>query len=92
MTTSAEHEHGHEHHLNIKIIVNGREKHVAERDLTYDEIVRLAYENPPSGENVLITVTYRRGHDPRSEGSVKPGGHVRVKEGMVFNVKHTDKS
>ena len=54
--------------------------------------MRLAYDNPPTGPNVLITVTYRRGHGEKPEGSLTEGASVRVKEGMIFNVAHTDKS
>jgi len=76
----------------INIIVNARPKTVTKKELSYDEIVALAFDNPPSGENVLFTITYRRGEDNQKEGSVGKGESVRIKEGMIFNVTPTDKS
>jgi len=77
----------------IEIVVNGRRKHVqAMEHITFDEVVRLAYENPPTGPMVIFTVTYKRGHGQKPEGSLQPGQSVRVKEGMIFNVTATDKS
>lgn len=75
-----------------KIIVNGREKITEQRDLSFTDLVNMAFENPPSGENVCFTVTYRNGHPSKPEGSLIEGQSVRVKEGMVFNVTSTDKS
>lgn len=85
MTT--EHEH-----KEVTIIVNGRPKKVAKEELTFDEIVALAFATPPTGPNVVITVTYHRGHGDKPEGSLLQGGSVKVKDGMVFDVTATDKS
>jgi len=74
------------------IIVNGRSKTVTTRELTFDEIVKLAIDNPPSGPNVVITVTYHKGHGDKPEGSLLPGKAVKVKNGMIFDVTATDKS
>ncbi|HEX8255626.1 MAG TPA: multiubiquitin domain-containing protein, partial [Thermoanaerobaculia bacterium] len=74
------------------IVVNGREKSVAARELTFAEIIRLAFENAPSDENTIFTVNFRRGHGEKPEGSLVDGGVVKVKEGMVFNVTSTTRS
>ncbi|MBW4985878.1 multiubiquitin domain-containing protein [Mameliella sp. CS4] len=76
----------------VTIIVNGREKTVGKGDLSMDEIVRLAFDNPPTGEFVCFTITYRRGQGNKPEGSLEAGGSVKVKKGMIFNVTATDKS
>lgn len=76
----------------ITIVVNAREKTVAKEETTFEEIIALAYENPPRGPNWVFTVTYHRGQGNKPEGSLVPGGTVKVKEGMVFNVTATDKS
>lgn len=81
-----------EHHHPVTIIVNGRPREVTKRELTYEKVVDLAFDDhPPTGPNVLITVTYSKGADG-AKGSLRPGQEVRDKEGMVFNVKATDKS
>jgi hypothetical protein len=80
------------HHEPVTIIVNGRPKEVTQKELTFEEVVNLAFNNdPPHGPNVVITVTYSKG-DGGKQGSLLPGHHVKVKAGMVFNVKATDKS
>lgn len=76
----------------VTIVVNAQNKVVTSKDLTYEEVVELAYPTPPTGENVVITVTYRRGHGNKSEGTLVAGESVKAKEGMVFNVRATDKS
>jgi len=76
----------------FKIIVNGREKIVAQHELTYVDVVRLAFENPEFTENVVYTVTYKRGPDQKPEGTMVAGDLVKVKPGMIFNVTRTDKS
>ena len=74
------------------IIVNGRRKEVRAKELSFEEVVNLAFENnPPSGPNVVITVTFSKGEDGK-QGTLLPGGSVKLKEGMVFNVTATDKS
>jgi hypothetical protein len=74
------------------IIVNGRQKEVTAKELTFAEIVALAFDNPPTGENWVFTVTYRRGQGNKPEGTLVEGETVKTKEGMIFNVTATDKS
>lgn len=74
------------------IIVNTREKTVQGKTVTYDQIVALAFETIPSGENIEITVLYRDGPGPEKEGTLLPDGSVRIKKDMIFDVTATDKS
>ncbi len=76
----------------VKIIVNGREKTVAKEALTFQEVVALAFDNPPSGPNILFTITYRKGHGDKPEGTLVEGETLKVKDGMIINVTATDKS
>ena len=76
----------------ITIIVNGRQKVVTTRELSFREIVALAFEPVPTGENILFTITYRRGPHGHAEGTLLEGTTVKIKEGMIFNVTATDKS
>jgi len=80
----------HGQHFNI--IVNGRKKDVAASTLSYDDVVNLAFDNqPPRGENVVITVTYSKGPH-NSSGTLVTSQTVEIKSGMVFNVTATDRS
>jgi hypothetical protein len=74
------------------IIINGREKVVTEKELSFTQIVAIAFDNPPTGEYIVFTITYRRGHGNKPEGTLVDGEKVKIKEGMVFNVTATDKS
>lgn len=74
------------------IIVNGREKVIASKELTFDEVVALAFDPVPTGPNICLTVTYRRGHGNKPEGSLNESESLKVKEGMIINVTATDKS
>ena len=77
----------------VTIIVNGRQRTVSKNsELTVAQVVALAFDNPPTGENVEFTITYRKAHGERPEGSMSGADTVKVKEGMVFNVTATDKS
>ena len=60
--------------------------------VTYAEIVALAFPNPLIGPNIIYTVGYDDGPHQNPSGSLMPGGKVRVKEGMIFDVTPTDKS
>jgi hypothetical protein len=74
------------------IIVNGRKKVVSTKELTFAEIVALAFETVPTGPNILFTITYRHGPLVNPEGTLMEGSTVKIKEGMIFNVTATDKS
>lgn len=76
----------------MTIVVNGRERTVEEDQLTFAAVAALAFDPVPTGQNILITITYRRGHGNKPEGSLADGDTVKVKEGMIFNVSVTDKS
>lgn len=74
------------------IFVNTRERHVDGRTISYDALVRLAFDPVPTGPNIAFTITYRRGPHEHPEGIVAPGQTVPVKDGEIFNVTRTDRS
>jgi hypothetical protein len=91
--TSAEAQDEQAHHEKVvTIIISGRPFEVDEKEISYEEVVNLRYDgHPPTGENVVITVTYSKSHDGK-EGSLQPGHSVKVKDGMVFNVVDSSQS
>jgi hypothetical protein len=76
------------------VVVNGTPKEVRTRDLTFEQVVELAFPNNPwSNPNTIYTVAYRRGEGNKPQGTLVPGGDsVKVKDGMIFDVTPTDKS
>jgi hypothetical protein len=90
-----EDEHFHSGPPQVKefdIIVNTRKKIVTTREVSFNQTVALAFDPVPVGPNILFTITYRRGPRANLEGHLLEGGTVKVKDGMVFNVRATDKS
>ena len=76
----------------VQIVVNGRPKAVTTKELTFDELVHLAYDEVPTGPNVLFTITFRRGHGSKPEGTLVQGETLKVKENMIVHVTATDRS
>ncbi|WP_082455393.1 multiubiquitin domain-containing protein [Hymenobacter sp. AT01-02] len=74
----------------VTIIINGTPHMVAKDEMAFREIIALA--GLASGPNVSYTLTYRRGHGNKPEGSLVEGDVVKVKDGMIFNATATDKS
>lgn len=77
---------------NITIIVNAREKVWSEKEISYQQVIELAFGSYSSDPNVVYSVTYSKGEEPKHEGSLVDGSSVKVKKGMVFNVTQTNKS
>ncbi len=77
----------------VTIIVNGRERSWPKNaEISYEEVVRLAFENPPTGDDIQITVQYTRGEGHKPSGTLVEGQSVKVKDGMVFDVTATNRS
>lgn len=77
----------------VTIIVNGRQKNWPKNtDISFDEVVHLAFENPPSGDGVQFTVQFTRGEGHKPSGTLVEGQSVKVKDGMVFDVTSTNRS
>ena len=74
----------------FSIVVNGRPREVSERELTYLQVVQLAYPGEVPTENIVFTVTYS--YHNGKDGTLVDGQSVKVKDRMVFNVRKTDKS
>lgn len=90
---SQENKHeGHGQSKDFTIIVNGRQEVVTSKELSFAEVLALAFDSPPTGPNIVFTITYRRGEGNKPEGSMVEGETVKIKDGMIFNVTATDKS
>jgi hypothetical protein len=71
------------------IVVNGQQKTVPSRAVSWDEVVDLAFPGERNDGNFTFVVTYSDAQHPKS-GILEQGGNVDVeKEGTSFNVaKH----
>ncbi len=52
---------------------NGQKKVVATKTVTFDQIVKLAYPTPPTGTNILYTISNQDGPPANPQGSLKEG-------------------
>ncbi|MFA6447240.1 MAG: multiubiquitin domain-containing protein [Patescibacteria group bacterium] len=83
--------HGEDHDKSVTIIVNAREKEWNKKEISYQEVVVLAFGEYIENENTEYTVAYSKAHG-NANGTLTKGENVKVKERMVFNVNKTDKS
>lgn len=74
------------------IIVNAREKIWLEKNISFEQVVVLAYGIFKENGNTSYTVTYSRGEGNKPEGSMVNGDIIKIKDKMIFNVTATDKS
>lgn len=75
----------------VTITVNAREKKWNKKEISYKEVIELAFGEYIESETIDYTVAYSRAHDDKN-GTLTKEESVKVKEGMVFNVNKTDKS
>lgn len=83
---------GNEAKHTVTIVVNSREKEWSEKEISFDQVVELAYPTPPDGGNIEYSVSFRRGHGNKPAGELSEGESVKVKDGMIFDVTPTDLS
>lgn len=76
----------------LNIMVNGRSKEFNGREITFKQVVELAFGAVSSNPNTVYTVTYKKSEGNKSEGSMYIDDVVKVKEGTIFNATQTDKS
>ncbi len=80
------------YHTEFSIVINGELAVLPHREVSYTEVVAIAYPVPPSPETTY-RVTFRNAMEPRHEGILVDGEIVEVKEaGTKFNVSATGKS
>ena len=87
-----DHGEGDNHDKEVKIIVNGREKTVNDKEICFVQLVKLAFDTPPTGKDICFTITYRKAAGNKHEGTLAEGECVKIKDGTIFNVTATDKS
>jgi hypothetical protein len=73
----------------VTIIVNTKPHVWAEDKISFEQVVELALPGQPY-EPEGTTVEYSRGHG--KDHSLRPGGSVEVKDGMIFDVERANRS
>jgi hypothetical protein len=74
------------------ITVNGRQRRVEDEELSFDDLVDLAFEDPARGPQIVFTITFREGGGRMPEGELDEGQALKVRDGTIVNVTRTDQS
>jgi hypothetical protein len=77
----------------VLIIVNGRQKTVQKNaQISFWDIVKLAFDTPQIGDGIQYTVQFTRGGSEKPSGALVEGQSVKGKADMEFDVTPTNRS
>lgn len=76
----------------VTVYFNGRPKVMPKDEITFDEVISFAFDQPPTGDGVQFTVQYSKGNSDKPKGTLLEGQSVKVKDGMEFDVTATNRS
>jgi hypothetical protein len=76
----------------VTIIVDGTQHQWSNDEITFAQVVTLEVPDFAQHPEITYSVKYKNGHGNKPEGTLAPGGSVKVKEGMVFSVSETGQS
>ncbi len=76
----------------FEIIINGRPYEWHEKEISFEQVISLAFGPNQENDQTVYTMTYKRGQGNKTEGEMANGDSVKVKDKMIFNVTSTDKS
>ena len=74
------------------ITVNGRQRQVERDELSFDELVDIAFDDPARGPQIVFTITFREAAGRIPEGELDEGQRLKVRDGTIINVGRTDQS
>ena len=83
---------GNESDKRLDIIVNGTRHPVPDDEVSFDQVVNIAYPDGGRGPLITYTVNFYNGAGCPPEGKLTKNQKVKVKDGTVFNVTRTDRS
>ncbi len=76
----------------VTIIVEATPHEWPKGEISYEEVVSLEVPGYTPDSNITYSVGYERGNGNKPEGSMSPGGSVKIKDGMIFRVSETSQS
>lgn len=74
------------------IVANTREYTWEEKEISFEQVFKLAYPDHQIVEGDDVTIQYSRGPNEKPKGSLTPHRSVKVKNKMVFDVYLTSRS
>ena len=76
----------------VTIFVNTDPHQVAQGQLTFQQLVTLAYPDKAGNHDILFKISYRLGRGHSDLKTLAEGEDVQAQEGMVFNVSYENRS
>ena len=76
----------------IDIIVNGTSHPVSEDEVSFEQVVEIAYPDGGRGPLIAYTVNFYSSAGRPDTGKLTKNQKIKVKNGTVFNVTRTDRS
>ncbi|WP_299971013.1 multiubiquitin domain-containing protein [uncultured Roseobacter sp.] len=77
----------------VTIIVEGTPHDWPKKqEITYAELIALEVPDYSQHPEITYSVKFTKGNGNKPAGVLAPGGSVKVKEGMIFNVSETGQS
>lgn len=76
----------------VTIIVNARSREVETDEVSFDELVHLAFDDAARGPQIVFTITFRKAGGRIEQGELDEGDRLKVKDGTIVNVTRTDQS
>ena len=74
------------------ITINGRQRQVKSEELSFDELVDRAFDDPARGPQIVFTITFRGAGGRIEDGELDEGQRLKVRDGTIVNVTRTDQS
>ncbi|GAB1446033.1 hypothetical protein MASR2M41_17820 [Flammeovirgaceae bacterium] len=87
-----EHFYSEPREKDVVIIVNGTPKPWSKRQISFEDVIIMAYGQFIDKPTMVYTVAYEDGPTQNPEGSMLKGQIVFVKNKMIFHATATDKS
>jgi hypothetical protein len=79
------------HDKSYTIFVNGTEFTHHGDEISFEQVIKLAFGDAANDPNIIYTVTYERAHGNK-EGTLRKEQSVKVKEGMSFDATDAGRS
>lgn len=76
----------------FSITVNGRPRAAERENMSFGELVDLAFDSSQKGAQIIFTITFRNAAGRFSEGELDVRQTLKVQDGTIVNVTRTDQS
>jgi predicted RNase H-like nuclease (RuvC/YqgF family) len=82
----------HETEKNVTLIVNAQAKKWDEKNISFEQVITLAFGSYQQKDMVAYHVDYSKGTENKPAGIMTKGDTIKVKNKMIFNVSQTNRS